>query len=369
MKVLGLVSYPILPARIGGQKAIALFYKYFSREVPFICVTVGKNDPALAEGYTLLNILSDGPFRYFNPFYFFKLRRIIRRQGITHLELEHPYYGWLGVLLKWFTGIKLILHSYNIEGERFKTLGKWWWKLLWKYERWVHRQADYNFFITAEDEAYGIRQFGLLPRRCTVITYGLEWSAGPLAEERAAARAQVLSLHGIPAHHHLLLFNGAFNYLPNLNGLRAIMEQVNPALQGVANFPYTILVCGKDIPAVYSEAPPVNTIFAGFVPDIDLYFRGCDVFLNPLVEGGGIKTKLVEALGHGMNAVSSANGAIGIDPAICNGKLVITDDRLTGFPEEVVKAARYRAAMPADFFQQFFWGHIAKKAASFLSRR
>ncbi len=51
-------------------------------------------------------------------------------------------------MLKWFTGVKLIVHSHNIEGLRWKTLGKWWWKGLWIYEKWVHRQADLQLFQT-----------------------------------------------------------------------------------------------------------------------------------------------------------------------------------------------------------------------------
>ena len=33
-----------------------------------------------------------------------------------------------------------------------------------------------------------------------------------------------------------------------------------------------------------------NIIYCGFVEDIDLYFKWCDIFLNPLQDGGGIKT-------------------------------------------------------------------------------
>lgn len=369
MKVLGLVSYPILPAKMGGQKGIALFYKYFSREVPFFCVSIRKNQPALAEGYELLNLLSDAPARYINPFYFFTLRKIIRQRKVTHLELEHPYYGWLGVLLKWFTGVKLIIHSHNIEGIRYKTLGKWWWKIIWQYEKWVHRQADYNFFKQDDDQAYAIRHFGLLLQRCTTITYGIEWDTPPAAVERKAAREKLLQEHGIPAHHRIFLFNGAFNYLPNLNGLRSIISRVNPELQTINGFPYTILICGKDIPAEFTGQSYPNIVFAGFVPDISLYFKGADVFLNPVVEGGGIKTKLVEALGHNMNAVSSLNGAIGVDPAICNGKLVVTDDQLTGFALAAVKAAQLEAVLPATFFQHFYWGNIANKAALFIENQ
>ena len=120
--VISIVSYPFLPAKVGGQKGVAFFYKYFSRYHKVICVTTEKNDPGAAEGYDVLNILSNSPIRYINAFYFFTLRKIIRHNKATHLVLEHPYYGWLGVLLKWFCRVKLIVHSHNIEGLRWKSL-------------------------------------------------------------------------------------------------------------------------------------------------------------------------------------------------------------------------------------------------------
>ncbi|WP_276485376.1 glycosyltransferase [Paraflavitalea pollutisoli] len=369
MKVLGLVSYNILPAKTGGQKDIALFYKYFSRHTSLVCVTTRSNDPGAAEGYEVLNIIADGLSRYANPLHYFTIRSIIRERGITHLELEHPYWGWLAVWLQRTTGVKLIVHSHNIEGTRWKTLGKWWWKGLWQYEKWVHRQAEYNFFKQDEDRLYALRHFKLAPDRCLTTTYGIEWNTPPAAVERGQARQYLLQQHDIPAHHRLLLFNGSFNYLPNLNGLRHIIETINPALQRMTGFSYTILICGKDIPADLAGGAYPAMVFAGFVPDVDVYFKGCDVFLNPVVEGGGIKTKLVEALGHGMNAVSTFNGAIGVDPALCNGKLTITDDRLGGFPEAVVMAAGYDAETPPAYFSHFYWGAIAHKAARFIDGR
>lgn len=365
-KVLGLASYNILPATTGGQKAIALFYKYLGRQVELVCVTVRSSQPQAAEGYEVLNILSNSPLRYINLFYFFTLQKMIRQRGITHLQLEHPYYGWLGVLLKWFTDVKLVIHSHNIEGQRFKTLGKGWWKLLWQYERWVHRQADYSFFMQDEDRQYAIRHFGLELQKCTTVTYGIEWDTTPSPQEKEKARNLLLAQYGIPAHHHLLLFNGAFNYPPNLNGLKHIINHINPALQAMPGFPYTLLICGKGIPADITAAKHPNMVFAGFVPDIVPYFIGSDVFLNPTIEGGGIKTKLVEALGHNMNAVSSHNGALGVDPAICNGKLWITDDQLTGFAGLVAQAVQYRESIPPAYFSHFYWGEIARKAAAFI---
>lgn len=368
MKVASIVSYKILPAVLGGQRGIALFCKYMARHVPFTCITTRNNDARLAEGYEVVNVFSNTPLRYINPFYFFSIRSIIRQKQVTHIILEHPYYGWLGLLLKWFTGVRLVIHSHNIEGLRWKTLGKWWWKILWYYEKKVHQQADYNFFIQDSDRSYAIEHFRLQPARCITVTYGIEWNTPPSAQDKEAARKTLLQRHGIPAHHSLLLFNGAFNYAPNLNALERILNLVNPVLQKQSSFNYTILICGKDIPASLSGQPWPNVVFAGFVDDITTYFKGADVFMNPITEGGGIKTKLVEALAYDLNTVSTTHGAIGIDPAICNNKLQITDEIENGFAEKIIQLAGYKASTPPEFFEHFYWDRIAQRAARFIAQ-
>src|SRR5438045_9555446 len=87
--VLSLVSYKIFPAKSGGQKNIAIFYKYFSAFHNLVCVTIKDNDPAYA-GYTVLNVLSNSKLRYINIFYFFTLRTFIKKYQISYLIIEHP---------------------------------------------------------------------------------------------------------------------------------------------------------------------------------------------------------------------------------------------------------------------------------------
>jgi hypothetical protein len=121
--ILSLVSYKFLPPAMGGQKGIAYFNRYLSRHTNLICVTIKDNNSKEQEGYPVKNILSNHKLRYINPFYYFTLSRIIREEKITHLIIEHPYYGWLGILLKSFCKVKLIVHSHNIESLRFKSMG------------------------------------------------------------------------------------------------------------------------------------------------------------------------------------------------------------------------------------------------------
>lgn len=365
--VISIVSYPFLPAKVGGQKGIALFNKFFSRYHRLICVTTRKNDPDAAVGYEVLNIISNSPWRYANVFYFFTIRKLIRQRKASHLLLEHPYYGWLGVLLKWFCGVKLIVHSHNIEGNRWKTLGKRWWKILWYYERWVHQRANYNFFIHDDDRKYAITNFHLQSERCITMTYGIEWENPPDALVLNEAKKALRLEFQIAEQEKILLFNGAFNYSPNIAALQNIISYINPVLQDNSAFQYKIIICGRDIPSYFTAQTYPDIIFAGYVDDIELYFRGADVFLNPISEGGGIKTKLVEALGNDLNSVSTRNGAIGVNPDICNGKLLVCDDGdWKAFAGLIPQAAFGERHIGQPYFDHFYWANSTRKAALFI---
>jgi polysaccharide biosynthesis protein PslH len=367
MNIISLVSYPFLPARTGGQKGIALFYKYFSRYHQLTIVTTEKNQPVYAEGYELLNIISNSKLRYINPFIFFRIRNLIRQKKATHLILEHPYYGWLGILLKRFCDVKLVVHSHNIEGLRWKALGKWWWHILWNYEKITHQQADYNFFIQEEDRKYAIETFHLDEKKCLSVSFGTEIQEPPSADSHTSSSGILRQQWKIRDDLPLLLFNGSFQYLPNREALDNLLFKVNPLLQK-KEIPYLILIIGLDIPETIKNTSYPNIRILGFVENLELYLTGCDVFLNPVQSGGGIKTKLVEALAFNLNAISTENGAIGIDPAHCNGKLMVCPDNdWNSFTEAISRAVNLNATMIPDFYDLFYWGNITKRAAEFIS--
>lgn len=367
VKILSLVSYKFLPPEMGGQKGIAFFNRYLSKLVNLTCVTIKDNSQVAAEGYPIKNILSNHQLRYINPFFFFTLNRIIREEKITHLIIEHPYYGWLGILLKWFCKVKLVVHSHNIESLRFKSTGRWWWGILWNYEKLTHRNADLNFFIQDNDRNYAVENFNLDPGKCTTITYGFELSSIPSAAEKKSAKEDICKIQGIPVNEKILLFNGTLGYKPNLDALDIILHKINPLLLADGNFNYKIIVCGNKLPAEYNgltRFKEKNIIYAGFVDDINLYFKGADIFINPVIDGGGIKTKLVEALGYNLSVISSLSGAIGVPPEITGNKLkIIEDGDWQSFANQILSLNTEASTAP-EFFEHFYWGNIASKAAS-----
>jgi len=369
VNVLSLVSYKFLPPDMGGQKGIAFFNRYLSKETNLLCVTVQENDKTEVESYPIKKLLSNSKLRYINPLYFFTLHRLIKDKNITHLIIEHPYYGWLGILLKWFSNVKLIVHSHNIEALRFKTINKWWWGILWHYEKFAHRNADLNFFIHDNDRNYAIDNFKLTPDKCVTITYGFEYSSTPGAEEKNTFRKLICNKHCIPETEKVLLFNGTLSYKPNLDALDNILEKINPVLLANNNFSYKIIICGNKLPVEYKgliDYKEKNIIYAGFVDDINMYFKGADIFINPVVDGGGIKTKLVEALGYDLSVISSQSGAIGIPAELAGEKMkIIPDNDLEAFARQIT-LINTEASTPKKFFDHFYWGNIAAKAAEAL---
>jgi polysaccharide biosynthesis protein PslH len=367
--VQSIVTYKIFPAKLGGQKGIALFNEYFSKRQRLFCFSIKDNDPALAP-YPVFNLLSNKSSRYINIFYFGLIKKIIRENNISHIIVEHPYYGWMALLLKYFYKVKVIVHSHNIEAERFRTVGKWWWKILWYYERWVHQKADFTFCITAQDRKYFYENYKIPYLKSAVITYGISWNMIPAAEEKSNAKKFLLKEYALSPETHLFLFNGTLHYGPNLDAVKNIVEKINP-LFIQKNISYKIIICGKGLPDEMNELKNYadkNIIYAGFVDDISVYFKGADIFINPVNDGGGIKTKLVEALAYNLNAVSTFNGAIGVDEDICNGKLLLCENQeWQTFADKMEVAINAHQSISALFFQHFYWGNIAEKASQIVT--
>jgi polysaccharide biosynthesis protein PslH len=369
MKVLSLVSYNIFPAKMGGQKGIALFNEYFAAICPLLCVTVKSNDPQYAKGYTVVNKIANSKFRYINVYYFFLLKKIIRQHGITHLLVEHPYYGWLGVWLQYATGVKLIIHSHNIESVRWKGLGKWWWKLLYWYEGATHRKADFSFFIQEEDRQFAQQKYLLSASKCATISYGIPISSGTTTAEKISCKKWLQTTHHIAANETIVLFNGALNYTPNETALKNIVTNINPLLLST-NFKYKIIICGSGLSTTFNHLKDQSNnhiVYAGFVEDIAIYFKGADIFINPVTTGGGIKTKLIEALGYNLTVVTTQHGAIGVDTAVNNDKMVVVpNNHWQDFATAILKA-NINAETPDAFFKEFYWGNIVEKAKKAIS--
>ena len=90
LRILSIIPYKILPAKLGGEKGIAVFNEYLAKRVQLTGVTTKNNDPALAKGYTLLNFLSDNRSRYGNIFLFNSIKKIIQQKSYIEEYRDIP---------------------------------------------------------------------------------------------------------------------------------------------------------------------------------------------------------------------------------------------------------------------------------------
>lgn len=229
LNVLTILPYHFLPAKMGGQKCAALDFKFLAEHVNLTCITT-KNNATNNPNFEVLNILSNSQLRYVNIFSFFTIAKIIKKKNITHLIIEHPYLGWLALLLKWFCGVKLIVRSQNIEALRFKSVNNWWWRILWHYEKLVHQFSNLNLFITDIDMDYALVNYPLKPSKCLLMTYGFELTKSPQPSEKNKSKIEIKNKYQINDNEFVIVFNGTLNYKPNIDALDAILNEINPIL-------------------------------------------------------------------------------------------------------------------------------------------
>lgn len=367
-RVLTIVPYPYLPFFSGGQKLIAQFTSFLGEQCALHVAGTKNNDTALATNYTFHPVLINSRLRYADLFAFFRLKKIIKEQRIETVIIEHPYLGWLGWMLKKSCGIKLVVHTHNVEYERFRTVGKSWWPVLKWYEGFVLRAADTVFCISEEDRSRIIDQLNVPASNCELIPYGITQNELPV--DKVSSKEQICAKHKLDPNARLLFFNGLLDYKPNTDAVRAIIEKINPLLQQ-SGLHYNILIAGKRLPHEFGELKQWNSehiFYAGFVEDIDLYTKAADILLNPVNSGGGVKTKMIEALGLNTSVVATETGATGVDISYCGDKLkIIPDDSWEEFLEAIVFFAKNpHIETPSLFYSRYNWKEIIKNTVSFI---
>ncbi|MES2777479.1 MAG: glycosyltransferase [Bacteroidota bacterium] len=358
VKILDIVWYKFLPARFGGQKGIDGFLTALSESYEVVVLCSRDNKSEGSNCYKLLPLLPTGKWQFFNNSYRQLIKKICKEERVTHICIEHPYYARAALKVGHSLGLPVIIHNHNIESERFKSLGKWWWKIMWYYEGWACRKAGLNLFKTNTDKLYAIKHYKLPATKCMVLPYCLPQDHQAL--DKGAAAAATRKRFQIPATNKLLLFNGTLDYGPNAKAVERIYKNIVPLLQALSPWPFTILICGRnELPAFnYLEQlhhPMVQQ--TGVVENIETLVAAADLFINPVLEGGGIKTKIIDALGQHTTVVSFASGAFGIDTDCTGGKLQLcTDGDYVQFVQFIVSALQKEIVLtPQAFFDSFKW--------------
>lgn len=112
-----------------------------------------------------------------------------------------------------------------------------------------------------------------------------------------------------PGDARQLLFVGS-NTAPNVYALQWFFDAVLPLIRGAV--PAIRIKVAGTVAAAFDQAPP-GVELLGLVPDLAPLYRDAGVVISPLVQGTGLKIKLVEAMARGKAIVATTTTLQGFE--------------------------------------------------------
>jgi polysaccharide biosynthesis protein PslH len=178
---------------------------------------------------------------------------------------------------------------------------------------WVTRE-DYDAVAAAAGQGAPVVNSGVIPI-CIDTT-----AQPPLSRSPAGRR---------------VTFLGGLHYPPNAQGVLWFAEHIFPKV--LAEAPDAVLtVIGKQPPAELAQLtiPARNLEITGYVDDPKPYLAETSAFIVPLLAGGGMRVKILDAWCWGLPIVSTTVGAEGI--AASRGQDILLADEPGEFAAHVV---------------------------------
>ena len=245
-------------------------------------------------------------------------KRIVKERHIDAIEVHHLH---MAFIRRYFKRIPSILVNHNLETNLFpfwdktyKSLGATLWNAFGKLSRkngyavemTNKMKFDYNAFVSIKEMEH------------VKHTYGKKvWL--PTSFEINEAEKKFNS------DRVKLLWVGGFNWQPNVEAADWFMRFVWPQLSETSMNIEVDFIGENPPPELMNFHDDSSIRVHGYVKDIEDFWKNADVFIVPLLSGGGIRVKILEAMNAGIPVVSTTKGCEGL-PYVYGEHLMATDD-------------------------------------------
>jgi glycosyltransferase involved in cell wall biosynthesis len=204
------------------------------------------------------------------------------------------------------------------------------WKTKWMMEKKALSKFPRVFTLSDEDREWGERLYPGVSFRVLRYPGGLGFTGLPRKEVSGR-----------------ILFLGALNRPQNVESVRYLWEKVWPAVrERVPDAEFRVAGGGlpRDLEREMSEDPRV--VLTGFVENIEQEYKSASVFVAPILTGGGVIVKILDALAAGVPVVTTNYGNEGIRAK--EGEEVLVADNPEDFSRAVLlvlEDARFRTGI------------------------
>jgi polysaccharide biosynthesis protein PslH len=196
-------------------------------------------------------------------------------------------------------------------------------KRMFRCEREYTRMAAHVIAVSPNDAADIRKLFGA--ERISEIPTGVDLDYFARADGSKATGTSSADL----------VFLGAMDWLPNVDGARWFMSEVLPRIRAARPQTSVVLAGRNPVPEIsqYARRDPQIQV-TGTVPDVRPFLWNSSVSIVPLRIGGGTRLKIYEAMAAGTPVVSTTIGAEGL--AVSHGRDIRLADDPAVFAEECI---------------------------------
>lgn len=262
-----------------------------------------------------------------------------------------------------YNKIPIVLNEHNIEWKVYRNIGKSQKNILKKIMYLIdsYRLKKYESRILSEGEIAKLTfvsekdmnemiDSGIVERKeCALIPVGAD--NRPLLSDKNNEK--------------IIDFIGKMSYAPNIEAVEWFVREIFPKIKrkiGKCKF----YIVGKEPSNALLRLASEDVIVTGMVDSVQEYYQKADLIVLPLKNGGGVKVKLLEALGYNKKIVSTSIGVEGTMYA-SNRMIPVSDDAeefatfcINALIDEEWNKEKYAVARE-KFLNNYTWEIIGKK--------
>jgi polysaccharide biosynthesis protein PslH len=268
-----------------------------------------------------------------------------------HFDIIHTDQLWMAHYAlhgrKTSPNIKLLIDEHNACFQVWQRLAngehnpvkrlflEYEWRKLRNYEAYACINFDHIVTVTEEDQTI-IRKLVASQKNQSLQTYPHTpvFTTIPICiDTQTTAPIQPIEM---PSE---VLHLGTMFWMPNIEGVLWFARQVWPKVSERVN-QAKLIIGGKNPPDIIRELTRLkdggsSIEVTGYIPDPTKYLKRAGVFIVPLLSGGGMRVKIIDAWRWGLPIVSTSIGAEGIlhQP----GENILIADNEEDFANAVIK--------------------------------
>ena len=388
MKIIWITIESILPANSGGrigifkrleqiskQNEIYLFYtmdsideRMYQSELLNYCTEVHGYLRIKKSISTVFNLLK-APFTVasrFNHEMVDDINKCLIENRIDLINVDSPHMG-LNLFKINYEGIPIILNQHNIEWKVYKNIANSNKSLIRKalysidsirFKRFEKRlynniPIDTMTFVSTEDMEYVNKTFPYIKTELIPV--------GGISKK---------FLYNWNSNNNSILFVGKMSYAPNSEAAKWFIKSIFPTIKKkVSNAKFYVV--GKDPDDELKSLSSDDIIITGMVDSVDVYYETAGLVVIPLKHGGGVKVKLLEAIGNKMPVISTS---IGVQGTTFNANNMIVADSAGEFANKCIAFLENRndyesmyKKVFSIFEKRYTWEAIGEKYNKVLS--